>query len=339
MHFYCGVDTASATITILPTPVSTPISGPDSVCIGASIALADAYPGGTWSVSNSRVSCSAGLLTGNSRGIDTVFYSYANSCGSFTVNQHVTILDIPSTGSITGPMGLCIGTTATFVDSVSGGAWATTDPSVTITDGIAGVSKAGIDTVFYVVSNMCGADTARKVFTADTAVHGTISGKSYVCVGKTDTLTLTPSGGLLIFANADADLFAGTYAQGVSPGKDTITYSFMNYCGTDTSVYTFDVYSDWKCDSINLVPNVTDKKGGQLHIFPNPGSGLYEVSLDQTGNQISVVITDLLGRTVLTAQHSDIDHFDLDIQSEASGAYFITVVVDGVTYNGKLIRW
>jgi hypothetical protein len=210
---------------------------------------------------------------------------------------------------------------------------------VVATGGILNITKTGSDTLLYVRTNMCGSDTAHKTFTADSVAHVSITGRTYICQGKTDTLVLSPPGGVLNLSNPNASLLGSGIVQGVSAGQDTIRYSYTNYCGTDSSVYIFDIYSTWKCDSINLVPNISNGESGTINIYPNPGTGLYVVSLNQTGSQISVEVTDLLGRRILYAAYNNMEQFDVDIQNEAGGAYFIRVIADGVTYNGKLIRW
>ena len=81
-------DTTMIRITIVGPPVIGAISGPDSVCPGQIIALVDTPAGGTWgSYNNAKavIGASSGIVTGVTPGIDTVYYSLSNTCGTSAV--------------------------------------------------------------------------------------------------------------------------------------------------------------------------------------------------------------------------------------------------------------
>ena len=152
-------------------------------------------------------------------------------------------------------------------------------------------------------------------------------------------MSLLPAGGSLNLSNGNATLLVGNIVQGVSEGWDTLVYSYTNFCGTTGTTFILGIFSAWECDSINLVPTVTNGKNEGIRIHPNPGTGLYTVTLDEPANQIMVSVKDMLGRTITTAAYQNRNQFELDITNVASGAYLITVIADGVNYNSKLIRW
>jgi Secretion system C-terminal sorting domain len=68
----------------------------DSVCIGKSISLSDAVTGGVWSVSNSHATVSAGVVTGVTAGVDTVFYTVANTCATQRAYRLVYVYVCPN---------------------------------------------------------------------------------------------------------------------------------------------------------------------------------------------------------------------------------------------------
>ncbi|MBS1621926.1 MAG: HYR domain-containing protein, partial [Bacteroidetes bacterium] len=81
------------------TPTVSSITGPTSVCVGSSIQLSNATPGGTWISSNpSRASVSnTGLVTANSAtgGGVTITYRITNSCGTVSTSRFITIQSQP----------------------------------------------------------------------------------------------------------------------------------------------------------------------------------------------------------------------------------------------------
>jgi hypothetical protein len=81
------------------TPVVAPISGNTTVCVGSTIQLSDATPGGIWISSNpSRASVNSnGLVTAHSAtgGGVTISYRVTNACGSVTRSVFITISSTP----------------------------------------------------------------------------------------------------------------------------------------------------------------------------------------------------------------------------------------------------
>lgn len=99
--------TASDTMTIhvmlegYPFPGS--ISGPDTVCQGGSITLADTATGGIWSTLGPKAGVSTtGTVTGLLPGADTVVYTVTNSCGSVSATHPVWVRPASECPSLTG---------------------------------------------------------------------------------------------------------------------------------------------------------------------------------------------------------------------------------------------
>ncbi len=81
-----ATDTTTINVTVNPLPFAGTISGIDSICPGQSDTLSESVTGGIWGSSNTFISTTgiSGIVTGISPGIDTIYYTVANSCGSDT---------------------------------------------------------------------------------------------------------------------------------------------------------------------------------------------------------------------------------------------------------------
>ena len=238
----CTSLSATAIITINAAPNPGVITGPSSVCIGTTITLSDAVPGGTWSLTNSHASIAGGVVTPNTAGIDTIMYSVTNGCGTATASWPVTINALPDAGTISGPSGVCIGANITLTNSVSGGAWSASNGRATISGGVVTGVSAGIDTIIYSTTGACGAASATKIITvAPVPGGGSLSGASSVCVGGAITITSTVSGGVWSRTNAHASVSTSGIVTGLSTGRDTIIYTVTNSCGSGISSKTITV--------------------------------------------------------------------------------------------------
>ena len=229
----CGSSTATKILTINPLPVAGTIAGASSVCMGATLTLTDTATGGVWSASNSNAGVSGGIVTPAAPGTDTIAYTVTNVCGVIAATKVVTIDAQPNAGAIAGGTSVCAGSTLALADAAGGGVWSATNAKATVVSGtVTGVS-AGIDTIKYTVTNVCGVAVAQKIVTVNPLpVAGTIAGASTVCAGSAITLTDTASGGAWSSSNNLFATVAGGVVTGVSAGVDTIKYTVTNGCGT-----------------------------------------------------------------------------------------------------------
>ncbi len=246
----CGTTTITRTITVNPLPTITPITGPTSVCVGSTIMLSNATPGGTWSTGSSNASVSAtGIVSGISAGTATISYSVGNSCDTISVTYVITIDTLPAIAAITGPDTLCAGATVTLANATPGGTWSSTNPAVAtissagVVTGIAG----GTTTISYALTNSCGTVAATAVITVNplpTVLP--ITGPSSVCVGLTITLADATPGGTWSSSGTAATVSATGVVTGVSGGTITVSYSVSNSCGTVTvtKIVTVNLFPD-----------------------------------------------------------------------------------------------
>ncbi len=238
-----------ATVTVNPLPAAGIVSGAAPVCVGSSLTLSDAAPGGFWSSGNTAIAVvgsTTGVVTGTGAGTVNISYSVTNSCGTAVAFATVTV--VPSgVAAISGTALLCAGTSSLYTNATSGGVWSVTNARATITTGglLSGVST-GLDTIVYTVTNACGTAVATKTVNIGAFLTaGTILGVSSVCEGATITLTNGAPGGVWSATNANATVVGGL-VRGITAGIDTIQYTVTSACGSATASKTI---------TINAAPN------------------------------------------------------------------------------------
>ena len=92
-------------------------------------------------------------------GYDTFKVILAN-CNDVKDSTTIYVHILPAiTTSISGPDSVCVGQTITLSEASSGGAWNAGNAKATVSAGIVSGIAPGIDTIWYSVSNSCGADT------------------------------------------------------------------------------------------------------------------------------------------------------------------------------------
>lgn len=78
---------------------------------------------------------------------------------------------------------------------------------------------------------------------------------------------------------------------------------------------------------------------GSLQLFPNPSSGQFTIALPAAQDKITLIIEDLLGKTIETKTITyppQQFHFTL---SQPPGTYIVKVITDGNTYWQKVVVW
>ena len=255
----CGLTSATKIITVNLLPTVGAISGPATVCAGASIILTNPVAGGIWSASNARASVGSvsGIVTGVTAGADTIIYTVTSSCGSISTQAVITVNPLPSAGAVTGPDSVCAGTSITLSATVSGGVWTAGNTNATVSGGLVTGITGGTTPISYSVTNGCGTASAVKIITiVSFPVSGVISGSSAVCAGSGITLTSTAPGGTWWASNSNAIVAGPGIITGVTVGIDTIFYAVTNSCGTATTA---------KIITVNPVPVVSPVTGPTNH--------------------------------------------------------------------------
>lgn len=246
----CGTSVANYIVTVNPLATAGNIFGPNNVCVNDTIALGDSgafSTSGAWSESNGNAFIYRGAyVRGISAGMDTIIYSTANVCNTATANYVITVNPLPVAGSITGPSYVCVNSTILLTDTVASGRWYESNMLAAISGAlqVKGIAP-GIDTISYSVSNMCGTESVSHVVTINPLpVAGTISGLQDVCVNDTIQLfdtTASSLSGNWTSANTNVAIWGMLQVKGVAAGKDIISYSISNSCGTAIATYAINV--------------------------------------------------------------------------------------------------
>ncbi len=248
----CGTATALYPIVVNPLPFAGTITGPLGVCVAASITLADATTGGTWSSSNTNAIVSGGIVTGVTAGAGIISYTVTNICGTISAIKAITIYPLPNAGSITGASSVCAGLTILLNNAITGGIWSSSNGVTSVTAGLVSGIVPGIDTIVYTVTNMCGTISTTKVVTVNALPYaGSITGLSAVCVGSSVILNNVVTGGTWSSNTIGASVGTTGVVVGVSSGTAIISFSVTNVCGTDRATKTIIV------NPVPLVPVIT----------------------------------------------------------------------------------
>ncbi len=209
------------------------ISGPGTVCIGTSITKTDASPGGVWSSSNTSVAIagsSTGVITGVAAGSATITYSMGVGCN---VYSPITVNGLPL--AVSGPPGICTGSSATYTDATPGGVWSSSNPGVgTIsTSGVLYGISGGSTTISYTALLGCAATETVTVVTvpAITGVH------NMCAFGDTMNVSDLITTGLFTSTLATITNMGGGNGRltGNTPGSASVTYISPLGCTTTTS--------------------------------------------------------------------------------------------------------
>jgi len=308
------------------------IVGPTSVCVGETIQLSNAVPGGAWASGNVSAATvtSNGLVSGVAPGTSSIAYSVSGCTASVLVTVSAAV------AAITGPTTVCAGATIGLSSSTSGGAWASDNGAAGTISGtgvVTGVAP-GTTNISYTVGG-CAAGVAVTVLASSA---GTISGLDTLCkgVGHEVTLTSTIPGGTWTSSNTSRAIVDPTtgVVTGVSTGVFTITYTVSNACGTFTVTNAMYVRTPSKCATQVGVANNTPNG---LTVAPNPNNGIFTAQVNSDiDEEVHIVITNIVGEKV-NELHT-VTNKTADIKLDyAPGIYLITAATAHERYVTKVV--
>lgn len=157
--------------------------------------------------------------------------------GTNIINVYVTVNPTPA--AITGSSTVCLGTTTTFTDSISGGVWTSSNTSIATVGSGTGV-VTGVDTgaatITYTLGTGCTVTKTVTVIASPPAISGT----AHVCLGSTTTLSDGTTGGTWVSGSPGiASVGSGTgIVTGAAVGTATITYGFPGVACRATIIVT-----------------------------------------------------------------------------------------------------
>jgi uncharacterized protein YjdB len=266
------------------------IAGGTSVCVGQSLALTTAAPGGIWT-SNNPTRATIGSVSGMVNGIAAGSLSISYTIGAcrailpFTVNR---------LSAIGGNAAVCEGQTTALTNANSGGVWTSELPAVaTIGSASATVTgvAAGTTIISYTLATGC---TATRVQT----VHpiAAITGSSTVCISTPTTLANTVGGGIWTSNNTTiARIGSATgIVTGVRSGYAIIAYTIPATGCRVTAPMTV--------NNCRIASDAADMATTALTLLPNPNTGNFKLIGSVSDEVVTITITDVMGRTIYTAQ-------------------------------------
>ena len=334
----CGNDTARFGFTINPLPVAGTITGASTVCTGTTSTLSDPASGGSWAASNGHLSVSGGVVTGNSAGFDTVSYSVMNGCGTATATVNVVVNPAPMVGPIMGSDSVCTGTTTTLTDDTTAGVWSDLGGHAVVSGGVVIAVTTGIDTIVYTKTNSCGSASAKLALNIATVPNANISGFSFACVGREDTLSGSPAGGTWSVSNSHATITGsglGGIVTGVSAGLDTVLYHVSNQCGTSTAKVSLIIYASADCP---LEVATTNAQADWISVYPNPSTGSFVIDVASAAPQGMFKVYDFYGRQVQAGTLGNSKTY-VNLESFPKGNYLVKTVVGTETATFKVTIW
>ncbi|MBX2907164.1 MAG: Ig-like domain-containing protein [Taibaiella sp.] len=308
------------TMTVIVNALPAPITGTTTLCVGGYTGLTSTIGGsGTWSSSNTAVATvnTSGILIAVAPGTSTISYRVA-STGCFVVRE-VTVNTTPA--AISGSSSVCVGSTEVYTNSISGGTWTSSAPSVgsigNSTGTFSGIAGGGV-TVTYALSNGC---RAVKPVTVN-ALPAAISGPETVAVGGSITLGNTTGGGSWSSGNADvATVHPATGAvNGASGGVTTVTYTLPNGCYRTHPIATIASKA-----SVGSFETTAIEEVLSVRVFPNPTSGSFTIAASKAGNaEVFAVDGKMVFRMRVEAGETSVS-LPADL---VNGMYTLSVITD-----------
>lgn len=249
-------------IRVLPNADAGTVTGAAVVCVTrTTLPLSTTVTGGTWASSNTARATvdGSGVVTGVAPGTVNIYYIKTNSCPLIdTATRTISVEALPFADTIGGANNVCVSSTSTYTNTVSGGRWHVTNALASI-DSTSGLlttgTLTGIDTVYYVVSTTnCGNDTSYKTISIINASGFPITdARDSICVSNSDTMYNAAVGGSWSSSNTAVATVHPTLGivTGVSAGVATITYRVLS-CAT-----TIDAFHTIRIKALPFEGNIT----------------------------------------------------------------------------------
>ncbi len=359
----------SATKALSVNPVAGAISGGSTVCLGSTITLTDAVPGGTWMsvyTSYATIGSSTGIVTGVAVGSTTIIYTV----GGCSATKTITVNAAPA--AIGGSTSVCAGSSIALTDATPGGTWSsgiTSIATVSTTGLVTGVSS-GVVIIDYSV----GGCFVSKSVTVN-PVPAAITGSSTVHTsGSPITLTDVTTGGSWFSGNpslATVGALTGV-VSGVSAGSVNIYYS-RGGCAVSKTITvispappapgnggngTTDVAGNFSqtngvsefAGNLNEETPVNPgsatvigqtEHNGTITLYPNPTTGIINMEwANQVSGNATIAITDIAGHEVFKSGLTINGATGISLINASNlrdGLYLITIKTESGSFTSRLI--
>lgn len=217
-----------ATIQATVNPLPENITGTTGVCKDLTTDLDNNTSGGTWSSSNDAIGsidATTGIVTGVAVGNANITYMLGTGC---KVIKEVTVHPLP--GNISGNDHVCVNSSTTLGNSLTGGSWQSSDDGIATIGSSSGTATGVTDgdiTITYTLPTGCKTISAFTVNPLPAAITGTF----FACEGATSTIDDPGTGGSWSSsASLTADIDATGTVNALIAGNATITYMLPTGC-------------------------------------------------------------------------------------------------------------
>lgn len=119
------------------------------------------------------------------------------------------------------------------------------------------------------------------------------------------------------------------HCEGIVDGPPSFFITKLRCFENSTENYRF---VDYDCEKISLISSTGDVRTSSYRIYPNPTSGLLNVTPSPSG--MSYLLTDVYGRVINQAEYSQ-----KGIVLPEPGIYFLTLVDGSIKWTEKVVRY
>ena len=323
----CGPVGSVKPVVVAAPPSVGPITGSDSLCVGAVANYSTTTAGGVWSSSDTlllRIHPVSGQALAVAPGTAVVSYTLGGSggCGPVGSVKPVVVAAPLSVGPISGSDSLCVGAVVNYSTTTAGGVWSSSDTSILRVHPVGGQAEAIANGSVFLNYTLGGAG----------ACLPGIGSKRIVVLPLPLAPVLTRS------VNSDT-LFANT-----SPGNRWYRNGVLLLAFNDRGFIPIPGNGGYRCIRRDVYGCESDSSNLQListsgesemglypsQVFPNPNSGAFSIDFDCAHLQISEIrISDGLGRRVnfvVTEPLAPSCLRECVMAGRGSGLYYLTII-------------
>ncbi len=314
----CNSDTSSTTIIVNPIPVVN--IGPDTALCSGNYLLDAQNPGSTylWSDNTTAQTLSVSAAGTYSVVVTDVAGCSASDAVAFSYHTLPTV-------SLGPDLTVCDTACLNAGNPGSSYSWNNGDTTQSSC-----VTSSGAYFVHVIDINGCdGYDTITVTVTGSPSVLFTMPMTMACADDDSIAISATPAGGLFTGTGVFGNMFSPSNA---GPGTHILTYSFtdsLGCTGMDTSSIVVD-----------LCLGVAQYSAQLYTIYPNPGDGVFNLTVGKSSAEMSINVIDLTGRIVLTLKENNCaagSTRSIDLSQVESGTYVMLIESDGILSTEKVV--
>jgi uncharacterized protein YjdB len=308
-----GCAAVAELIVTVNAPLLSPITGPDSLCVGSAVSLSHTVTGGIWT----NYAATTGSVSGIGNysalipGTDTVYYQYVSNGCPASVKKTLTVVQ-QDAAMITGLANICKGSTQLLSPSIGGGIWSSNNSAVARVSNngqVSGIS-GGTAGIIYTITNALGCSSA--------ATHNiTVTAPAVTTSQNGAVLTATGNQNNATYQWVDC----GRNFQPLSGAQSAVYTTLSN--GQYAVVVTFQGCRDTSaCLTVSSV-GVAPVAGENAITVSYPGNGQIIVN---TGDLVpaSMKLYDIQGKLIRSVSTDKTKNI-IDASDLAKGVYIIHV--------------